>query len=480
MSNRTFKLLIVEDEADIAENISRIFNDVFDNIEITLATCRDEAYEILDDKRIFFDYITLDLNFPIIKNGFEKDPQNGLAVLAKCVKNLKGTPILILTGTSTVEMIGQFLSSSVHKDVWGSGVSGPTIEHCRKEHFETLSGIVDNLKRKFDNIFDVELDIEFDSTKLPVEHDRLIRIFSKKQGSVITKIKAIGGGLSASKVYGLELSNNHGTVFLRVVSKCGPSDKVNEDESNYRAFISRLSPGATPRLIDLIEHGAASNGAVFYGFAHSYEHSFFSASSAGVMNERLFNNTRSILDVWYEAREMKTCSIKSIRQKVLSDDHAYELMKFYNLDSAMNFEDHNVSCSFSIQHGDLHGENILINITDNSSSLIDYGDIGEMVSLLDPITLECSFLFHPAATKYDWPTDQNLENWSSIEQYLYGCPIPSEIRFCRDWLNSRKRGNREVSACLYSYALRQLKYPETNKGRALKLIEAAYRLYSES
>ncbi|EOA2961976.1 response regulator [Yersinia enterocolitica] len=477
MSNRNFKLLIVEDEPDISDNISSVFKRIFNDIDITFATCRDEAFEILESENVFFDYITLDLNFSVIKNGFDKDPQNGLAVLAKCVSDIKGTPILILTGTSTVDMIGQFLSSSVITDIWGSGVAGPTIEHCRKENINELSKIVESLKIKFDNIYNVELNFESDNITLPIEHDRLLRIFSKKHGSVITKIKAIGGGLSASKVYGLELSNEYGHVFLRVVSKCGPNEKVNEDETNYRTFISRLSPGATPRYIDLIVHGAASNGAVFYGFAHTYDHSFFSASEAGVMNSDLYLNTRNILDVWYDARVMKNCSIKSIRQQILSDENAFDLIKKYNLNTAFHFENHTVNCSHSVQHGDLHGENILINTKDQSSSLIDYGDIGEMVSILDPLTLECSFLFHPDAVKYDWPTDENLDNWHSIEQYLDGCPIASEIRFCRDWLNSRKRGNREVSACLYSYALRQLKYPGTDKNRALRLIDAAYRLY---
>lgn len=480
MSNRTFQLLIVEDEIEMSSIVNEVFSEQFSDINITIASCRDEAYEILNNPNALFDFITLDLNIPNVKNSYEKSPVNGLAVLAKCVTNIKGTPVLILTGTSTVDMIDQFLSSSVKADIWGSGTQRPTISHLRKEKLKDLSGVVSEVKSDFDSIFNVEFIFDTSNFSIPVEHDRLLRIFSKKHGSVITKIKSIGGGLSKAKVYALELINEHGHAFLRVISKCGPNEKIVEDSEHYSAYISRLPPEATPRKIDLLTHGAASYGAVFYSLAQGYNYSFFSACEAGLLSAELCSNIRDVLDTWHAVGANTTRSIQDIRRQLLSDDDAYCLIEKYSIVRARDFEDKVISCTLSVQHGDLHGENILINVDKPSTALIDYGDISEMVGVIDPLTLECSFLFHPSSKKYDWPTESNLENWHLIDNYLDGCPISDDVRFCRDWMDSRKRGNREVSACLYAYSLRQLKYEGTNKDRAKKLIEVAFRLFDAS
>lgn len=480
MSKRTFQLLIVEDESVMSEAISSIFTRKFDDINITIVSNRDDAFTILENSESFFDYVTLDLNIPIIKNGFEKNPTNGLAVLAKCVTDIKGIPILILTGTSTVDMIEQFLSSSVQSDIWGSGTQRSTISHLRKERLKDLSNIIDGIKADFDSIFDVEFVYDDNITSMPIEHDHLLRIFSKKHGSTITKIKSIGGGLSKAKVYALELSNEHGHTFIRAISKCGPNAKIIEDSEHYSFYVSRLPPAATPRKIDLLTHGAASFCAVFYSLAQGYDHSFFSASNDGILDIVLFTKIKEILDTWHLSSVNTTRSIQDIRRYILSDDDAYRLMSEYNIERAMDFERKIVGCAVSVQHGDLHGENILIDPHNQSVTLIDYGDISEMAGVIDPLTLECSFLFHPNATKYSWPTDSNLENWHIIDAYTDGSPIAEQIKFCRDWTNTRKRGNREVSACLYAYALRQLKYSQTNKEIAKKLINAAYNLFDAS
>ena len=45
------------------------------------------------------------------------------------------------------------------------------------------------------------------------------------------------------------------------------------------------------------------------------------------------------------------------------------------------------------------------------------------------------------------------------------------MRASREWALKVAAGRREVAACAYTYLLRQLKYPDTDKARILALLE---------
>ncbi|HBF47724.1 MAG TPA: response regulator, partial [Shewanella frigidimarina] len=234
------------------------------------------------------------------------------------------------------------------------------------------------------------------------------------------------------------------------------------------------------RKLQHIKFSAKSTSGVFYSLAADYNYSFFKAVEKGFMSQEIRDFVSTMMDNWHNSFSQKRIKIKTIRQKLVSDETYEDLINEYQLNWANSFEEHNVQANISCLHGDLHGENILIDVVSNRATLIDYGDVSEGSLTIDPITLECSFLFHPATIKYDWPTKGNIDNWENLELYLEGCPIAEDIRFCRAWGQRVQAGNRELAACLYSYSLRQLKYKETNKEIALGLLQAAIRIYDNS
>ncbi|MEG5546685.1 response regulator [Enterobacter asburiae] len=478
MTNRDFKLLIVEDEKELSDFISSCFSKVFRNIEITLASSRDSAFQILSARDVFFDLITLDLRIPSVNGGLDQDPQHGQGVLGKCLEVINGTPIVIITGTSTVDMIDGFLASSQRTDIWGCGSDKSTITHIRKENLECLPAKINEIYRDFEPIFNIE--INANGFSLPIEHDRLMRIFTRKHNGRLVRLQQLGGGLSIAKVYSLEIKDITGNIILKAIAKCGPHRKIIEDSNNYDQSISRLPPEATPRKLGLLKFGGASCSAVFYGLADGYLHSFFKASESHLLNSAIRKSIQDILCNWYDKSHYSECKVKDIRNTLMSDADAEMVIGKFNISEAIVFEENTILCNKSLQHCDLHGENILINVECDNALLIDYGDIKENIRILDPITLECSYLFHPSSTRTSWPSSKNIECWDDLHSYIEECPFPDDIIFCREWTNSLKTGNREVSACLYSYALRQLKYEGTDKAIALQLINVAFKLYAQS
>lgn len=478
MSNHNFKLLIIEDETILAEYIAAIFYEINRRVDITYAKSRDEAFGILENHNCFFDFITLDLSIPAINDSFEKTPINGLAVLGRCQQYSQGTPLLIFTGTSTVEMMANFLRNSHNVDVWAEGVARPTIDHLTKTEMVAFRAKVTEIVTAVLSLSDIELNCNFQN--LPIEHDRLIRVFTKKQGGFNTQVTQIGGGLSDAKVYGLHVMDERGSTLHRAIAKCGPKKDIDKDAANYDSKINRLRPEVTPRKLQHIKFSAKSTSGVFYSLAADYNYSFFKAIENGLMSREIRDFVSTMMDSWHNSSSQKRVKIKTIRQKLVNDETYTYLIEKYELNWANEFEEHDIQANISCLHGDLHGENILIDVVSNRATLIDYGDVSEGSLAIDPITLECSFLFHPAAPKHDWPSHNNIENWENLELYLEGCPIAEDIRFCRAWGQRVQAGKRELAACLYSYSLRQLKYEKTNKEIALKLLEAALRVYNNS
>ena len=127
----------------------------------------------------------------------------------------------------------------------------------------------------------------------------------------------------------------------------------------------------------------------------------------------------------------------------------------------------------SYQHGDLHGFNILCDAS-GGAVVIDFGNVGPAPTCMDPVILELSVLFHKDSPfrSTSWPTNEQAETWFNLDEYLLGCPVPTFIRKCREWA-IEMGGSTELPPVVYAEAVRQLKYEDTNRERALGIARAA-------
>lgn len=474
MSNKIFRMLIIEDEEEISTLIREVMIKFNPKVDIVIASNKFDAITIIENEGEFFDLISLDLQIPTNVGLMDKAAEHGLSILPIAQEYLPGTPIVMLTGTSTVQMINDFLQFSNTIDIWQNGIKSSSIQHFDKSQLNKYIECVQKMCNSTLNLFNVELNYQGNDL-LPIEYDRLIRIFTLRLKGVRVNVKKVSGGLSSSKVYSLAIFDSNGNLSYQTIAKCGDSIEIREDSSNYMTFIHRLNESVTPRKLDHIKYGAKCKSGVFYGFAEQYTYSYFQTSLTNLNNTEIRTSIKDLTKEWQLAGTVKTTDIKYIRKKLVSDEIAFKLWKDYDLKWAEEFENNQIQIKEGICHCDLHGENILINIDNKSSTLIDYGDIKEISMTIDPLTLECSFLFHPNGIDNKmWATlEEDIENWQNIDEYIKNSPIKDEIIFCREWLNSVKIANREVGASLYSYALRQLKYDNTNKKIALKLLNVA-------
>jgi CheY-like chemotaxis protein len=482
VNSKAFKILVVEDEVFFSDYLIKKILSINVNIEITVADSRDEAFKYIHDESCFFDFITLDLTIPIQSRGFEKSPKNGLAVLGECRVYSQGTPILVFTATSTLEMISHFLQSSHNVDIWATGYSSSSIAHLTKTQLDEFTIKVKTAFEAVEALSNVEL-IEAEGTDIPLEDDRLIRIFVKNQRGVKAKVQTLGGGYSDTRVYKLILNDNNDNTIHRAVAKCGSISDIQKDATNYELMINRLNPATTPRKLKHLNFGAQAMAGVFYGLATNFEFSYFDLVKSGNTTPEIRQLIANMTLPWQQAVTSEMVKIGDIRRSLISDEKVQQINETYGLDWITVFEDIIIESNIACYHGDFHGENILVDTNTPSTNLIDYGDIATGSLTIDPISLECSLFFHKAGIGTEkWPLIENIKNWEKVEEYVKGCPVPEEIIFCRQWANKVIFDKRDLAACLYSYSLRQLQlnYEETDKKVALELINIARNMIIEA
>jgi len=132
-----------------------------------------------------------------------------------------------------------------------------------------------------------------------------------------------------------------------------------------------------------------------------------------------------------------------------------------------------VTAAHCFQHGDLHCANVVFDQRGHAM-LIDFGDAGPSFAAIDPVTLELCTIFHSqrATLPPGWPTEEGMSQWMAADRFVENCAFTPFIMACRQWAMAVSGSPEEVAAVAYAYAVRQLKYGDTDKNLARTLIRA--------
>ena len=470
------KVLLIEDDSEFVTALVEIVNDEAENVQVKIARSRNSAEEYI--KSEFFDLILLDLNIPTLDDHLDQTPAHGHSVFATIRLQLPGAPIMILTGSSGEDFIHSLLEHSEKANIWGSGPTQLVSFH-RKHSLDTFPNVFRAYASQVQALSAIEL--HRNGLKLSDEEDRLIRIFAKKVNAARCSIAQIGGGLSGSRVFRLSLTNVGGRVVHDVVCKLSSGEVIKDEGDRYNQHVARLPPEATPRKLEVIEHGAGNKCGVFYGLADGFKRNAFDVASGASDHQLPFiKNLAELLKKWTSPVEGQS-NIGDIRERFLSHDKFVALRPRLELSWIEGFEKQRIQTKRGCAHGDLHGLNVMVS-DENIPILIDYGDVGEGPASIDPITLELSLFFHPDGPlrNSEWPSVELAKTWGALDEYLVGCPCPEFIRGCRNWAIEIAAGDREIAAVAYGYLVRQLKYPEVNKDRVEALLHGIKALYNQT
>ena len=470
-------ILLVEDDPRGLQSVVEILAELPGQVVPVIAKSRAAALAVLESQ--FFDLMILDLSIPAEDGGEVAQPEFGFAVFGRAKEIAPGMPIFLFTGSSTEEFVADLLERKQTIEVWGP-TKVNTVAVQKKLRLEEFSGALRPFVAGPHALDEVEL--QRDGLVLSTEQQRLLRIFAKRFRGTKCVVSALDDGLSGARVLRVTLQDAQGGIIHHAVAKIAGIAAIREEKDLYEMFVNRLRPAVTPRLLVALEFGAKATGAVFYGLAAGHDSTFFKVDLAngGLVTEAVIR-TEDCMREWCEAGARNLHSVADIRSRLVSDATRAELLPQYDLAWTAAFENTNVNANWGCIHGDCHGGNILLTAA-GVPMVIDYGDVGPGALTLDPVTLELSIFFHPSGPLVNsaWPSPENALNWGNLDLYLDGCPCPTFIAQCRTWANRVAGGNRELAASGYTYLLRQLKYPNTNKVRAMNLLAGVRRLYEST
>jgi CheY-like chemotaxis protein len=464
-----FRVLAVEDSADFIEELKALFSDIAPDAVVSFAQSYASAIKWLSED--LFDFVTLDLKLPAEDGELDLDPVYGLRILDHLIENCPGTPVIVLTGSPTEEYTQRFLDASTSADVWASGTKIPTVHFVKKDRFDQLEPTLRSMLAAVRGLADIEQ--RGVKPNIPVNDDRLIRIFVRQRGGVSFSLSKISGGLSGAAVYRLTLTNQSGAHVGDTIVKVGPHGMVDDEERNYNVYANRLEPAATPRFISAVRFGAGNAAAVAYGLAEGYDRNAFQiATEADDSAAAILARLMEYLRPWSHGEPERRCTIADVRRRSLADDKLHQIVGDYGLGWVSDLESRELQVRWCGTHGDFHGGNVLVT-QDDRPTFIDYGDIAEGPPSFDWVTLELSMIFHKdgPARESAWPTLDQCRSWGDLDAFLQDCPFPNFVRGCRDNAHACGAGEREVAAAAYSYLIRQLRYSDTDKERALALLD---------
>jgi CheY-like chemotaxis protein len=469
------RVLLVEDNVDFAKSVERALGNVQD-CELVWTRSRDSALQRIQTEA--FDLVILDRVIPTADDNLDAQAEHGWRVFQTVREEIPGTPVWFLTGTVDADFAAEVLNQfSRNEDLHGVRASEPMYRVFWKRRINECLQLVREFAARRTELERIAVSMSGGGRPLEPTEELVVRLFGRRFNGVTAEVTALSGGLSDSRVLKVVIRRADQGLIATAVAKVAPLSIIADEGKRFRDDISRLNPGGFPTLTERIEVGAGSRGGLFYGMVGDNVESVFNriaAAHAGAGD--IPAEVRTIEAPWYAAKHIQQVPVARVRRHFIGDTELPGITAELGGIDIAAMEATQITVAVSCQHGDLHCANIVFDQRGNAM-LIDFGDAGQSFAAVDPVTLELSTVFHfqRATLPAGWPTEANMVGWQTVPQFVQGCAFPDFIRGCRAWAIAEAGSEQEISAVAYGYAIRQLKYADTDKTLARALIRTCIR-----
>ncbi|WP_165187193.1 phosphotransferase [Caulobacter soli] len=452
------KILFVEDNEGFAGDLQPILLEIPGVEQVINVQDLEAARKALDDDLI--DLIVLDLSIPSGADSDAPDPAHGQTLFYEAQKRHPGTPIFILTGSEADKFSRQLARYGNQVRLWGDKTQIETVSYFLKEEVDELVARVTAVAGCFGRMDAVAINTRMRDLGLTPVQKRMLKSYANSVDCVACDVSLLSGGLSDAKVVKATAVDGARKPQALCAGKLGSRSIVQQEKEAYEAHVRKLGVGACPALFSVVEDGVGQSAAIFYTLTDQDTLSFFERLAADVtVGKKVVTHVRTSLARWSEAATAGMALIRDVRRRLVADDVAESLYQKHDLEDLKSVEDVPIQVSQSCIHGDLHCGNVLVK-SGGEAVLIDFGDAGPGYTVMDPIALELSLVFHPDAAKCglrEKLMDQ-LEDWLDEGKFVGTSGLGPMVGACREWAHDVAGGDLAVLAAAFSYAFRQLKY----------------------
>jgi CheY-like chemotaxis protein len=466
-------VLIVEDRAAQAAWLEKTCAEALapSDLLVEVADNAGAALELLEWQH--FDLAICDLAIPANAVSLSPDRQHGLGVVRVIREKYGGLPLIIVSEHSDdPALMRTLIREAGTADPYGANADfsmlvcfpNEELPECKRELAEALSRSAGVARLPVTGA---------DAAKLTTSEVRAIQVFARSCGGSEAQVAGMAGGMSGATTLRLTVLGTEGQETALVAAKLGPRERVFAESNAHRQLSILLPVGLGVPLSSTVDAGAGSKGGAFYALAVDYTRDLFEclehtpADAAAVVRSL----REQLAPVYAKATQLEQPMLQ-LRRNIVGSADARDAGPLESTILALDGRD--IGTTNCLQHGDMHGKNVLVNSV-CKPMLIDYADVRRTTGCLDPVTLELSAVFHPAAqaARLDWPTEAQAGAWNDLDNYLENCPFQDYVRACREWITTVAATPEEVDAVVLSYCLRQLHFPRCPKPIAAALIETA-------
>lgn len=465
------RILLVEDKIDNAQVIEKAIRAI-DGCELNWKRSKAGALAALGEEH--FDVVILDRRIPTEDDFLDDDPSHGWAVFQEVAEQRPGTSVWFLTGTVDPDFPADLLSAHGKRgDIHSCGREDPLYRVFWKNKLPACIDAVRSFRGEVAQTDGIHLVQVGPQANLRWEEVRLLKLFGRSHQGTRVEVRVLQGGLSGARVFRVSVFNTAGAVKIMSVARIGSFEDIVAERGKYRTEIVKLANGAFPPVTAELNYGAAGFAGIFYQVVGNDVRSLFDelAANPGAAAAAA-NRLRLDQATWHGARQVERVRVSAVRRALIGDValqmHNHHLGGI-DLAAVENVE---IDVARCVQHCDLHCGNVLFDET-GRPMVIDYPDTGRAFASLDPLALELSTIFHKDAPgRSGWPTEAQAAQWSDLDAFCTGAAYEPFIRACRAWAEGVAASPQEVLAVAYSYALRQLKYGDTDKALVRAILNA--------
>lgn len=462
------RVLYVEDKDDFAATFADLVASHIDGIEIQIARSFSDSLARLNAAD--FDLVILDLAIP--RDDYGHAHVEVGSELARLIRQeFAGTAILIFTGQEDERETDDLLYETRRPVRYLGGEEYPYLSVWRKDRLERVLSIL-KARRQEEVAAGLIIISNLENGALgascPEADRKLIRGFCLYRGGARGRVRRLGG-LSGSAVYRVDVLADDASVLQRSVAKIDSGSAIDCDLRNYGNHVTRL-PGGYPSAIPVDLVAGGRRRAAFYNLADGFDVDLFDLETrpdelVGTIRQKFLN--------WHGSRWSARCSVRQVVSEIAGDRGLAKLLEL-KIPGVEGLLENEIDCFRSIQHGDLHGANILCRPDGSDVCIIDFGDVGDFVATLDVVTLELSVFFHPSSSARDYvqPLKEMAVHWFD-DATLAASDFPPWLIELRRWARDAALSHLEYAVVVLAYSARQLKYDDTDHNFAEFVIGSA-------
>lgn len=456
------RVLLVEDKIDFAEVVEKAIRAI-EGSELSWKRSKTGALAVLAEEH--FDVVILDRRIPTEDDFLDDHQDHGWEVFQAITEQQPGTSVWFLTGTVDADFPTEVLNAhSKRGDIHSCGREDALYQVFWKDKMPKCVAALKEFRSEVQQTDNIQLLQVGTPVNLRAEEVRLLKLFGRRHQGARVEVRVLQGGLSGARVFRVSVFNAAGAVKIMTVARIGSFKDIATERQKYQIEIVKLAIGAFPPVTAEVSHGASGYAGIFYKVVGAEVRSLFDVLTADQgAAAAAADLLRKDQGTWHGARQFERVRVSAVRRALIGD---VALQQHENIVSDLDLaavENVEIDVARCVQHCDLHCGNILFD--DNGRPMvIDYPDTGAAFASFDPVTLELSTIFHKdAPDRGGWPTEAQANQWLDIDAFCAGSPYEPFIRSCRTWAEGVAASQQEVLAVAYGYALRQLKYDDTDK-----------------